>query len=87
MKKTFSVLLCAAIVITMTVSTFAGYDANYEVRVNGKTVAFEKAEPQLLGDQAFLPLVTVFKQLGLDNIRWNGTARTVTAQGGGPDHR
>ena len=27
MKKTFSVLLCAAIVITMTVSTFAGYDA------------------------------------------------------------
>ena len=83
MKKTFSVLLCAAIVITMTVSTFAGYDANYEVRVNGKTVAFEKAEPQLLGDQAFLPLVTVFKQLGLDNISWNGTARTVTAQGGG----
>ena len=88
MKNVFRTALCAAVmtaavcVPTFTVKADAPVPAkqgDFYVLANDQYVTFTDAVPQIRDSRSYLPMATVFDQLGFKDIQWNDAQRSVTA--------
>ena len=88
MKNVFRTALCAAVMTAaVCVPTFAvkadapvpAKQGDFYVEVNGQYVTFTDAVPQIRDSRSYLPMATVFDQLGFKDIQWNDAQRSVTA--------
>ena len=52
---------------------------DFYVLVNDQYVTFTDAVPQIRDSRSYLPMATVFDQLGFKDIQWNDAQRSVTA--------
>ena len=88
MKNVFRTALCAAVMTAaVCVPTFAvkadapvpAKQGDFYVLVNDQYVTFTDAVPQIRDSRSYLPMATVFDQLGFKDIQWNDAQRSVTA--------
>lgn len=88
MKNVFRTALCAAVMTAaVCVPTFAvkadapvpAKQGDFYVLANDQYVTFTDAVPQIRDSRSYLPMATVFDQLGFKDIQWNDTERSVTA--------
>ena len=90
MKRLFRLALCAGLMAALLCApALATGEAeapqgDFTVLVNGETVSFPDATPQMKDNRSCLPFVAVFDALGFpqENVTWNGDTRTVTATKG-----
>ena len=94
MKRLFRLALCtgllAALLCTPALAAEAEDGAtpapqgDFAVLVNGETVSFPDATPQMKDNRSCLPFVAVFDALGFpqENVTWDNDTRTVTATRG-----
>ena len=88
MKNVFRTALCAAVMTAaVCVPTFAvkadapvpAKQGDFYVLANDQYVTFTDAVPQIRDSRSYLPMATVFDQLGFKDIQWNDAQRSVTA--------
>lgn len=88
MKNVFRTALCAAVMTAaVCVPTFAvkadapvpARQGDFYVLANDQYVTFTDAVPQIRDSRSYLPMATVFDQLGFKDIQWNDAQRSVTA--------
>ena len=88
MKNMFRTALCAAVMTAaVCVPTFAvkadapvpAKQGDFYVLANDQYVTFTDAVPQIRDSRSYLPMATVFDQLGFKDIQWNDAQRSVTA--------
>lgn len=88
MKNVFRTALCAAVMTAaVCVPTFAvkadapvpAKQGDFYVLANDQYVTFTDAVPQIRDSRSYLPMATVFDQLGFQDIQWNDAQRSVTA--------
>lgn len=88
MKNVFRTALCAAVMTAaVCVPTFAvkadapvpAKQGDFYVLANDQYVTFTDAVPQIRNSRSYLPMATVFDQLGFKDIQWNDAQRSVTA--------
>ena len=88
MKKVFRTALCTAVMTAaVCVPTFAvkadapapAKQGDFYVLANDQYVTFTDAVPQIRDSRSYLPMATVFDQLGFKDIQWNDAQRSVTA--------
>ena len=88
MKNVFRTALCAAVMTAaVCVPTFAvkadapvpAKQGDFYVLANDQYVTFTDAVPQIRDSRSYLPMATVFDQLGFKDIHWNDAQRSVTA--------
>ena len=88
MKNVFRTALCAAVMTAaVCVPTFAvkadapvpAKQGDFYVLTNDQYVTFTDAVPQIRDSRSYLPMATVFDQLGFKDIQWNDAQRSVTA--------
>ena len=88
MKNVFRTALCTALMTAaVCVPTFAvkadapvpARQGDFYVLVNDQYVTFTDAVPQIRDSRSYLPMATVFDQLGFKDIQWNDAQRSVTA--------
>ena len=88
MKKVFRTALCAAVMTAaVCVPTFAvkadapvpAKQGDFYVLANDQYVTFTDAVPNIRDSRSYLPMATVFDQLGFKDIQWNDAERSVTA--------
>ena len=88
MKNVFRTALCAAVMTAaVCVPTFAvkadapvpAKQGDFYVLANDQYVTFTDAVPQIRDSRSYLPMATVFDQLGFKDIKWNDAQRSVTA--------
>ena len=88
MKHVFRTALCTALMTAaVCVPTFAvkadapvpAKQGDFYVLANDQYVTFTDAVPQIRDSRSYLPMATVFDQLGFKDIQWNDAQRSVTA--------
>lgn len=88
MKKVFRTALCAAVMTAaVCVPSFAvkadapvpAKQGDFYVLANNQYVTFTDAVPKIRDSRSYLPMATVFDQLGFKTIQWNDAQRSVTA--------
>lgn len=88
MKNVFRTALCTALMTAaVCVPTFAvkadapvpAKQGDFYVLANDQYVTFTDAVPQIRDSRSYLPMATVFDQLGFKDIQWNDAQRSVTA--------
>ena len=88
MKNVFRTARCAAVMTAaVCVPTFAvkadapvpAKQGDFYVLANDQYVTFTDAVPQIRDSRSYLPMATVFDQLGFKDIQWNDAQRSVTA--------
>ena len=88
MKHVFRTALCTALMTAaVCVPTFAvkadapvpARQGDFYVLANDQYVTFTDAVPQIRDSRSYLPMATVFDQLGFKDIQWNDAQRSVTA--------
>lgn len=79
MKKLLSAILTICIIMTASVSVFAGSDG-ITVIADGETVSFD-VEPQIINDRTMVPMRAIFEALGAE-VNWNESDRTITSAKG-----
>ena len=90
MKRLFRLALCAGLMAALLCApALATGEAeapqgDFTVLVNGETVSFPDAVPQMKDNRSCLPFVAVFDALGFpqENVTWDNDTRTVTATRG-----
>ncbi len=75
MKKIISILMAAAITVSVAVTSMAS--PIITVKVDGEAVVFD-AQPEMVNERTMVPMRAIFEKLGAE-VSWDQSTETVTA--------